>query len=166
MKVNRIKLAKLLLKFGSISTDKGELNYEGDLEVGLEVFVEGEGGELVVAEDGDYVADGQTIVVVDGKIAEIKEVEAEPVVEPVEAEEVVVEEAPVEDEKDAKIKELETKLAEAEAKIAELEAKLAEQEVKFSKQKETKPAHIEIKAEKVISTKELKENPALKYFKA
>ena len=107
-------------------------------------------------------------MVVDGKVSEIKKVEAEPEgKEPVEAEEVVVEEAPkLKMKKMQKIKELETKLAEAEAKISELEAKLAEQEIKFSKQKETKPAHIEIKAEKVISTKELKENPALKYFKA
>ena len=77
MKINRIKLMKQLLKFGSVASDKGELYYEGEVGNGLEVFVEGEDGEMVPAEDGEYVVDKQVWVIVEGKVSEIKE--AEPV---------------------------------------------------------------------------------------
>ena len=80
MKINRIKLMKQFLKFGS-SSDKGELYYEGEVEKNLEVFVEGEGGEMEPAKDGEYVVDKQIWVIAEGKISEIKEVE-EPAGEP------------------------------------------------------------------------------------
>ena len=75
-KINRLKLAKLLLKFAEVETDKGLLTYEGELVVGNEVFIEKD-GELIPAEDGEYVAVDKTIVVKDGKIAEIVEVNKE-----------------------------------------------------------------------------------------
>lgn len=71
----KIKLAlrSIVMNAGSVETDKAVLQYEGDeLKVGDEVFVEVE-GEVVPAEDGDYVADGKTIVVADGKVTEIRE---------------------------------------------------------------------------------------------
>ena len=57
----------------TITTDKGELSYNGELAVGTEVFVVGENGESIPAEDGDYKIDGKTIKVVDGKVSEIVE---------------------------------------------------------------------------------------------
>lgn len=87
MKISsKVKLAlrSLLLKCGAISTDKGELLYDAEaLEIGTEVFIERD-GEMVPAEDGEYVDGDTTYVVADGKIAEIREKEAE--VEEVEVE--------------------------------------------------------------------------------
>lgn len=78
MKIStKVKLAlrSLLMKCGSIETDKAVLNYDGDeLEIGKEVFVESE-GEMIPAEDGEYVAGEKTYVVADGKVTEIKEKE-------------------------------------------------------------------------------------------
>ena len=71
----------LLTKFGEVKTDKAVLTYDGDgeLEVGMEVFVETEANdtiEYVHPEDGEYLAeDGRTIVIKDGFVEEIKEVE-------------------------------------------------------------------------------------------
>lgn len=74
---NKLKLALksiLSLKFGEIVTDKATLVFDGEeLTVGTEVFTMGENDEPVVAEDGEYVAEnGDTIVVAEGKVAEIK----------------------------------------------------------------------------------------------
>ena len=57
----------------TITTDKGDLTYTGDLAVGTEVFVVGEDGESIPAADGDYEVDAKTINVVDGKVSEIVE---------------------------------------------------------------------------------------------
>ena len=70
----------LSLDFGAVATDRGELRWDNDddLKEGVEVFVEDENGEIVPAADGEYVTeDGKTITVVDGKVAEIKDAEAE-----------------------------------------------------------------------------------------
>ena len=171
--VNRIKLMKHFLKFGSMVSDKGELYYEGDVEVGLEVFVEDEKGEMIPATDGEYVVEKQIFVIAEGKIAEIKEVQEAPVEpEVVEAAEEPVTEPVV----DEKVAELEAKLAEKdalvkelEAKVAELEAKLSEKEaevVKLSAEPTRQPAHIEVNDTQVVSKKDLKSNPALKFFSA
>ena len=75
----------LLTKLGEVKTDKAVLTYDGDgeLEVGMEVFVETEADdtiEYIHPEDGEYVMeDGRTIVIKDGFVEEIKEkVEEEP----------------------------------------------------------------------------------------
>ena len=173
MMVNRIKLMKHFLKFGTMVSDKGELYYEGDVEKGLEVFVEDEKGEMIPAADGEYTVEKQIFVIVEGKIAEIKEVpEAPAEPEVVEAaEEPVIE--PVVDEKvaelEAKLAEKDAKIAELEAKIAELEAKLGEKEaevVKLSAEPTRQPAHIEVNDTQVVSKKDLKANPALRFFNA
>ena len=169
MMVNRIKLMKHFLKFGSMVSDKGELYYEGDVEVGLEVFIEDEKGEMIPATDGEYVVEKQVFVIAEGKIAEIKEVAEPEVVEA--AEEPVVE--PVVDEKvaelEAKLAEKEALVAELEAKVAELETKLGEKEaevVKLSAEPTRQPAHIEVNDTQVVSKKDLKTNPALRFFGA
>ena len=77
----------LLTKLGEVKTDKAVLTYDGDgeLEVGMEVFVETEADdniEYVHPEDGEYVMeDGRIIVVKAGIVEEIKDKEVE---EPVE----------------------------------------------------------------------------------
>ena len=69
----------LLTKLGEVKTDKAVLTYDGDgeLEVGMEVFVETEADdniEYVHPEDGEYVMeDGRTIVVKAGIVEEIKD---------------------------------------------------------------------------------------------
>lgn len=81
----------LLTKLGEVKTDKAVLTYDGDgeLEVGMEVFVETEADdniEYVHPEDGEYVMeDGRTIVVKAGIVEEIKDkVEEEPAEMPAE----------------------------------------------------------------------------------
>lgn len=84
MKLNskiRLALRSLLLKAGAVETDKNTLLYDADeLVVGTEVFVENAEGEIVPAEDGEYVAGDTTYVVAEGRISEIRkeEPEAEP----------------------------------------------------------------------------------------
>ena len=81
-KIKRFKaaLARLLAEFGNISTDKGVLAWDGDedLKEGDAVFIEDQEGNRTDAPDGDYVtSDAKTIVVADGKVAEIRDPEAE-----------------------------------------------------------------------------------------
>ena len=81
-KIDRFKarLAKLLAAFGSVSTDKGVLAWDGDedLKAGDEVYILDEEGNRSAAEDGEYVTtDAKTVVVADGKVAEIRDPEAE-----------------------------------------------------------------------------------------
>ena len=99
MKFKLLRLARMVLKLAEVETDKGTLIYEGELAEGVEVFVEKE-GEIVPAEDGEYVAEGKTIVVVEGKVTEIKEAEEETPAEEtvvIEAEEETPAEETVED---------------------------------------------------------------------
>lgn len=77
----KIALKNLLsIKMGQVKTDKAVLVWDGDedLKAGDEVYVMDEEGNANPAEDGDYVTeDNKTIVVVEGKVAEIKDPEAE-----------------------------------------------------------------------------------------
>ena len=62
----------------SVETDGGVLSYDGELEVGTEVFVTDKDGNQNPAPDGNYkTTDGKTIKVTDGKVKEIKEESAE-----------------------------------------------------------------------------------------
>ena len=80
----------LLTKFGEVKTDKAVLTYDGDgeLEVGMEVFVETEADDTIEymhPEDGEYIMeDGRTIVIKDGFVEEIKEAQAQEPTEPME----------------------------------------------------------------------------------
>ena len=158
MKLNVMKLFRDLMKLGKVETDNGVLIYEGDvLEVGTEVFIEDENGNIVPAPDGQY----GDYKVVDGKIApaEVVEPEAKPESEEVMQEEVIVEPEPEvkesdDDKYEERISALESKIAELEGKVAELIS--AKEELEFSK---LKPAEKEIKD---IATKESK--GAMKYF--
>lgn len=81
-KLKRLKetLAKLLQEFGNVTTDKGIISWDGDedLKAGDSVYVEDSEGNRTPAADGDYnTDDNKVIVVVDGKVSEIKDAEAE-----------------------------------------------------------------------------------------
>ena len=96
-----LKLKRALLNLGEISTNEGLLIYDGEnLEVGKEVFVEGDEG-LVPAKDGLYTYNNEIIEVEGGVVKTISEKEVdqptEEVVEEVVEEQVeTVEEQPTE----------------------------------------------------------------------
>lgn len=74
------ELAKLLQKFGNVTTDKGVIAWDGDddLKEGDVVYIVDAEGNQAKAEDGDYkTEDNKVIVVVDGKVAEIKDDDAQ-----------------------------------------------------------------------------------------
>jgi hypothetical protein len=158
-----LKLAKMVLSFEQTETDKGVLVHEGDLEVGTEVFIEDEQGELQPAEDGEYLHEEEIIIVAEGKVAEIREVkpeqpEEQPAEDPEpekmdeETEAALAEkdariaelEAALEAkdqelaDKDTRIGELEAELEDLKAKLAESDARSAEEELKMSKQNQPK----------------------------
>ena len=123
------KFMKALLKFGEVQTDKGLIYWAGeeDLKAGDEVFDE----SYEPLADGEYQTEDQkTIVVVDGKVSEIRDPEAEVSDEAKEEEfeeeviseepaEVVVEE-PVEEE----VRDLEREIDELREEVAELKRAL------------------------------------------
>lgn len=168
--INRLKLAKLLMKFNQIETNAGVFVFEGDLEIGREVFVEVD-GELKPVEDGEYIYFDQVIVVKDGKVESITKVEPEEKVEIENAEEEVVE-----DEKDLAIKELtdevnalqseleakEAEIQNKDAEIARLQEELAKKEEAFNEAQ--KPAHLAVN-DSVTDKSNAPKSGALKYFK-
>lgn len=116
------KFMKALLKFGEVQTDKGTIYWAGeeDLKAGDEVFNE----SYEPLEDGEYTTEDQkTIVVVDGKVSEIRDPEAEVSDEPkaeefeeevISTEPVIIEE-PVEE-----IRDLARELDELKEEVSEL----------------------------------------------
>lgn len=178
-KLERIKaeLAKMLLKFETVKTDNGVLEYEGELAVDTEVFVtDAETEERTPAADGEYVLeDGRTLVVAGGKITEIKEAsepETEPEqteeTEPEQTEEVAAEETEPEtepeqteetepeqtEEKPNEVDELKARIEELEKVVKELAEKVLkivqETEEKFSKMSLAKPAVEEFEQAKSV----------------
>ena len=73
-KANLYKLKKMLLSLSEIPTKEGVIliTDSDDMEVGLEVFVDGDEG-LTPAPDGEYTIDDNIILVEGGKIVEIRE---------------------------------------------------------------------------------------------
>lgn len=134
----RDKLAKMLLKFDSISTDKADLFYdhEGELVVGDEVYTYNEVGDRVPVADGEYLSDNIVYDIENSKVTEIKRFETpDPTKEDLEAmpadpaaPEATPEEMPKEDPKvaDPKVTELESKVTELESKVTELVSKVEE----------------------------------------
>ena len=98
----KVMLKALLdLKMSEVITDKATLIYDADiLEEGVEVFVQDpeNADKVFPAEDGEYTIEEEKkiVVVKDGKVAEVKEMEqAEDTTEVVEAE--VIAETPAEE---------------------------------------------------------------------
>ena len=165
------KLAKMILSLAEVKTNKGELISETVIEVGSEVFIEDANDMLVAAPDGEYVTDDEiTIVVADGKVAEMREKEPEeqpteeqpeqPVEEPL-AEEQPTEEQPteqepenqepVEDEKDKRIKELEAQIEELNNIIVEKDTEIGRLKAELEKS-DSKPAEEQLKSQKVVKS--------------
>ena len=185
--LNRIKLARAIMKFASVMTDQGELIYEGDsLIEGLQVYVETAEGDITQAPDGEYIAEDRKIVVADGVVASIEEkTESTESTESTETENLEENETENETEetqaenKDEKIAELEAKIAELQAAIEEKDAKIAELEGKLNsteeelssakaKLKESADAPLKDKLQfgegHKFTQEEIDANPALKYF--
>lgn len=132
-KLEKIKaeLAKLLIKYSVVKTDKAVLEYDGnDLVAGMDVYITDENGDKVAAEDGEYVTeDNKTITVKDGKVESIvdkaAEVDAEeeekkedePMVEPM-PEEPAVEEPTKEE--DVNLEDVNTAIDELRKEVDEL----------------------------------------------
>ena len=144
MTKNFLKLARLVMRFAEVKTDKGSLIYDGELAVDINVMVEDEEGNVVAAPDGEYnLEDGRVVVVKEGKVAEIKEA---PVTEET-IEEVLAEETPAKDEKDLRIEELEGLLKDRDAIIEELTAKIKDLESKLNE-----PAEEALEMSAVVKT--------------
>lgn len=152
------RFAKRLLKLAEIKTDKATLIIDGELEVGMAVFVETEEG-LIEAENGTYETEDGTVITVEaGVVTEIVKPEETPI------EETPMEETPMEDETpNAEIEELKAKIVELEATIAEKDATIAELEGKIAEQEEKLKMSVETPLTKKNKTAD-KENKALKYF--
>lgn len=151
------KLAKMVLNLAEVNTDKGVLISDGEIEVGREVFIENEEGELVAAPDGEYKAEDERIIVVaEGKVAEIREPEPEAAPEeaPEEqeqpAEEIEQEEEPeqpAEDEKDAEIARLQAQIEELNNIIAEKDEEIGKLKAELEKS-DSQPAEEQLKSQK------------------
>lgn len=113
-KLEKIKaeLAKLLIKYSVVKTDRAVLEYDGEeLVAGMDVYITDEEGNKVPAEDGEYTTeDNKVITVKDGKVesiidkaadVEAEEEEEKPMDEPME--EPIVEEPMPEDKKEDEV---------------------------------------------------------------
>lgn len=166
MKSKLLKLAKMLLNFKMIESDKGTLIIDSELTIGAEISIEGENGEVLPAPDGEYIIENQKIEIRDGKIESIETIEPEqPEETEIETEEKLEEVPATEepsnepDEKDLRIAELEGLLKDRDAIIEELTAKLKELEEKLNK-----PVEEPVKMAATVKEKTTKANGALKYF--
>lgn len=170
MKLSKIALRNLILRFEDVNTDKGIITIDGDIAIDAAVFV----GENP-AEDGEYaLEDGRILVIADGKIAEIKEAPAE---EEKPAEEVVVEEEgeepieapaeePVEESPEEKIAKLLERIGELEKENEDLRAQLAEKDAEVEKKDEELKMSVEkYMKEHNITPKNEKKNVFKSYLK-
>ena len=167
-KQNLYKLKKMLLSLSETPTKEGPvlITDSDEMEVGLEVFIDGDEG-LTPAPDGEYTVNESIIVVESGKIVEIKEKPIEqPVETPMENEEKPVEkpeekmeetiETPIDTPMEPSIEELKNLIEEQKAVIegqkAEIETLKAEIEELKKKLEEpiAQPAEEEFKNEKPI----------------
>lgn len=169
MKLSKIALRNLILRFEDVNTDKGIITVDGDIAIDAAVFV----GENP-AEDGEYaLEDGRILVIADGKIAEIKEA---PVEEPVKEEPVVIEgeddpivaptEEPVMESPEEKIAKLLVRIGELEKENEDLRAKLAEKDAEVEKKDEELKMSVEkYMKEHKITPKNEKKNVFKSYLK-
>lgn len=143
-RINKIKemLRKILVEFGTVSTDKGVIAFDGDeLEAGMAVSGVDEEGNEVSLEDGVYTTeDKKQITIADGKVVSIEDLDAEvatdePAEEPVENaedepsnDEPETEPEPEVDEKDELIKQLQAEIERLTAENEELKNRIAELE--------------------------------------
>ena len=166
-----MKLARLVLKFMTTMVGEVEWVHEGELSVGVEVYTEDENGELIPVADGEYETEKNKIVVKDGKIEEITEINKEPqepaqTTEPMAAEPQEPATEPQPDEKDAKITELTNKIAELETKIAVLVEEIDNKNdlIEELQEKLVKPVENPITMSATLRDGNGKTSGAMKYF--
>lgn len=157
------KLAHMIVKFEELPTDKGILVSDNNIEIGAEVQLINADGEVVAAEDGEYVTETETIKVEGGKIVEINPIEEpEPEVEEP-AEEELEDEMPEEEQVvDEEKEQLKARVAELEAAIAEKDAKIEELTAEIEKLK-NKPVDEPVEQQMSAQAPKAKRG-ALKYF--
>lgn len=132
MKRKLLAFARLLKCFEEVTTDRGILVSDNDIEVGSEVFILKENGELTPADSGRYVTETMIYEVEGGFITKIEVVEPEPQPEqqPEQLEEEIIEveqpalSDPEIEQLKAKITELEAVIKEKDEEIARLKAEL------------------------------------------
>lgn len=154
-------LAKIVAKFAELTTDKGVLTYEGDLAVGVDVYLLNEDGEITDAPDGEYLAeDGRTVVVADGKVSEVREKAEEAMEEPVDEPEGEIADdvdihnlaAEVERIKD-ELEQKKAEIADLKERVSSLEGKAGETEEAMRKMTAAQPAHEEVKGNENMEKK-------------
>lgn len=135
------------------------LSFEGELVSGIEIFIVDETGKNP-ASNGEYILeDGQTIIVAEGKVAEVKMPE-EPIEEP-ETEDVLpvaemveepIEEKPIEEKpiEDDRIKKLEDEILQIKNILSELVNEMGKTELKEEIKQDLKLSKIKIKSEEKI----------------
>lgn len=139
MKKKLLAFARLLKCFEEVTTDRGILVSDNDIEVGSEVFILQENGELTPADSGRYVTETRIYEVESGFITKIEEVE--PVVKEV-VEEIVEEEVHLEPSPEIE------ELQQLKDKVAELEAVIKEKDEEIARLK----AELEQPTEEIIET--------------
>ena len=149
------------MKFAEVATDKGVLVADSDLEIGVEVLLVNAEGEVVAAEDGEYLTETDTIKVEGGKVVDIQPIEQaeEPAEELDQAEEPI--EEPAEQPND-EVAELQAKITELEGVIAERDARIAELEAEVEQLK-NKPVEEPID-QKLAAQEPVAKVGALRYF--
>ena len=129
-KLEKIKaeLAKLLIKYSVVKTDKAVLEYDGEeLVAGMDVYITNEDGDKVPAEDGEYVTeDNKTITVKDGKVESIVDKAAEVDAEEEEKKEDEPMEEPMEEPMPEDKKEDEVSLEDVNTAISEMRKEIDE----------------------------------------
>ena len=129
-KLEKIKaeLAKLLIKYSVVKTDKAVLEYDGEeLVAGMDVYITDEEGNKVPAEDGEYVTeDNKTITVKDGKVESIVDKAAEVDAEEEEKKEDEPMEEPMEEPMPEDKKEDEVSLEDVNTEIGEMRKEIDE----------------------------------------
>ena len=173
-KANLYKLKKMLLSLSEIPTKEGIvlITDSDDMEVGLEVFVDGDAG-LEPATDGEYTVNESIVVVEGGKIVSITE---KPLEQPVETPEEPIEtpmenmekpeekleEKPMENPEEPTIEELKTLIEEQKTMIESLKSENENLKVEIEELKKkleepmADPAEEQFKKEKPIVEKETK----------
>ena len=176
-----LKLARIILKFATTMVGEVEWVHEGELSTGTEVYTEDENGELIPVADGEYETETMKIVVKDGKIEEIVEINKEPqepqepqepaqTTEPMAAEPTTEPQEPTTepqpDEKDAKIAELTNKIAELNTKIAVLVEEIDNKNdlIEELQEKLVKPVEQPIIMSATLRDGNGKQSGAMKYF--
>lgn len=141
--------AEAKVELAQVTTADGLVLEAEAFEVGKDIFVVSE-TETVPAENGEYKVDGMTIIVLDGKIESIVEVEAETEIE-VEAAEVVSEDVKVEA---VSQEEIIKAVVEAIAPmLEEMKAQITEMKSEMENYKQTKMSKVSHSPEKVVAQK-------------